>query len=267
MSYDLHSVARQYVDKRFPRATQQERDKIVADWVGKMVASRSIVKDLEKRAGTIYGKKILDAGCGNGGVSIAIAEQGGIPTGVEIERELYDIAKLHASEYGKPIEFLLYDGRILPLESEVFDGAISVSVLEHTYDPVLYLQEILRVTKPGGFLYLAFPNRLWPKETHTGIWFLTYFPRQWMSMIVSWLGRNPLEDNNLHFYTYRDLNKMLGEACQSNYHWAILPEAGTSQSGVKFALKKLLFLLGVPHRALLPHIMVILKKVECQEKR
>ena len=40
-----------------------------------------------------------------------------------------------------------------------FDLAYSYHVLEHVPDPDAVLREITRVLKPGGFLYIGFPNK------------------------------------------------------------------------------------------------------------
>ncbi len=256
----FEEITKKYVYSRYPRATVPEKEKYVRDWLKKVEVSRSIVKDFVKRIGDVKGKKVLDAGCGNGGMSIAFYEAGAIPTGVEVEKELYDIAHVHAQSYSANINFVLYDGTILPLQSNTYDSAISVSVLEHTTDPVLYLQEILRVMKPGGSLYLAFPNKLWPKETHTGLWFLTYLPLFLIKKVIKLFNRNPLEDNNLHFYNYWNMKKMIIEAQDGAYKWVIVPETGETYNKVKKAVKKVLELFGLSYKMFLPHVSVILRK-------
>lgn len=262
MPFEIVAVAEDYINKRYPRASLPERQKYIKDWTNKVEAAQGIVKDFAERVGDPKGKKILDAGCGNGGISIAFAKAGARPVGVEIEEELHLVSLKHADAHQVHIESVLYDGNKLPFKDDYFDSAVSVSVLEHTSDPVLYLQEILRVVKPGGKLYLAFPNKLWPKETHTQIWFLTYFPKPMRPLVIKWLNRNPLEDNNLHFYSYRDLDKMLSLASDRTYKWEIVEETGQTANRLKILIKKILNLIGVPYKSLLSHVSVILKKTD-----
>lgn len=246
--------------KRFGRASLPEKEKIVRDWVNKIPDSQALVKDFKERVGDPSGKKILDAGFGNGGVSIAFAMAGAEMSGVDIEKELYEIAKLHAKAYGVEVKFFLYDGQKLPFADEVFDYAISVSVLEHTTSPEMYLSEILRVTKPQGRCYLAFPNKLWPKETHTGVWFLTYLPAFLRPLMLRLLKRNPLAENNLHFYTYFDLKRLISCVRAGSFSWQIVSEPGKARSGVKKVIKKTLGRFGLSYKVFLSHILVILEK-------
>lgn len=265
MTFSIEPIAREYVYRRFSHASIPEKEKIINDWKEKIEDSQALVRDFTERVGPVRGKKILDAGSGPGGVSIAFALAGADVSGVDIEKELHDISIEHAKAYNlspSSAQFFLYDGDTLPFADDTFDYAVSVSVLEHTTDPVLYLSEILRVTKPGGRCYLAFPNKLWPKETHTQIWFLTYLPAFMRPAVIRFLERNPLEENNLHFYTYFSLQRMLRKIRlhSSSSWWNIVPEIGKTHSGVKKIIKNILGTCGISYKAFLSHVLVILVK-------
>lgn len=261
MKFPIDEISRQYLKERYPRATEAEREKYVRDWSVKIEKSQGILKDFELRIGSVGGKKILDCGSGIGGTAIVFADSGADVTGVEVERELHDIA-IKQGEFSKSkAKFILYDGNVLPLNDHSFDSAISVSVLEHTSDPKLYINEILRVLKPGGKLYLAFPNRLWPKETHTGLWLVTYLPLFLIDRVVRLFGRNPLEDNNLHFYTYWSLLKFIKPIIGQKHYFKIIKEGGRSKNLLKLSIRKILRLFGLSYKAFLPHVSVVLEKV------
>jgi SAM-dependent methyltransferase len=53
-------------------------------------------------------------------------------------------------------------GGALPLADEVADLVLLVEVIEHLTDPASVLQEIRRVLRPGGRLFLTTPNYQWP---------------------------------------------------------------------------------------------------------
>jgi len=49
------------------------------------------------------------------------------------------------------------DAKHLPFPDETFDAVCSDQVLEHVFDPSSVVAEMLRVTKPGGLIYVAAP--------------------------------------------------------------------------------------------------------------
>ncbi len=60
-------------------------------------------------------------------------------------------------------DLILYDGKIIPFESNLFDGALCIEVLEHSKNPNLLLSEISRILKPKSTLLLTIP---WSARRH-----------------------------------------------------------------------------------------------------
>ncbi|MBI1745190.1 MAG: methyltransferase domain-containing protein [Acidobacteria bacterium] len=52
---------------------------------------------------------------------------------------------------------LVADGHCLPFVDESFDGVVVQSVLQHTREPKVVVDEILRVLRPGGCVYSEIP--------------------------------------------------------------------------------------------------------------
>ena len=65
----------------------------------------------------------------------------------------------------------------LPFEPASFDIVLSNHVIEHVQNQQLHLDEVLRVLKPGGILYLATPNRYWITDPHYRLPFINWLPR------------------------------------------------------------------------------------------
>lgn len=67
-----------------------------------------------------------------------------------------DMSWQHRGKYGDiDLAGDLYD---IPLKNDTFDAVINVEVLEHLREPARALEEIFRVMRPGGKLYLIAPQ-------------------------------------------------------------------------------------------------------------
>jgi ubiquinone/menaquinone biosynthesis C-methylase UbiE len=53
-------------------------------------------------------------------------------------------------------------------------------VVEHIPSQKSHIDEIVRVVKPGGAIYLATPNKLWVRDPHYKLPFISWLPR-WAS--------------------------------------------------------------------------------------
>lgn len=63
------------------------------------------------------------------------------------------------NDYQSQTDFVLYNGLIIPLPGEKFDKIFTVNTLYFWEKPVLFLNEIHRVLKPGGNLCVAFVTK------------------------------------------------------------------------------------------------------------
>ncbi|CAH1655455.1 Replicative DNA helicase [Hyphomicrobiales bacterium] len=90
-----------------------------------LAKKRHIMGKLDLQAG----QRVLDIGCGWGGMALSIAgETGASVTGITLSEEQLAIAKQRGAESGLPVEFRLQDYRQL---SEPFDRIVSVGMFEH----------------------------------------------------------------------------------------------------------------------------------------
>ncbi|NLU69238.1 class I SAM-dependent methyltransferase [Streptomyces sp. HNM0574] len=76
-----------------------------------------------------------------------------------------DPRELHAHGPG-PDGAVIADGYLLPLADGAADVCFSSNVLEHVADPPTFLSEMVRVTRPGGLIYVAFTNWYSPWGGH-----------------------------------------------------------------------------------------------------
>ena len=68
------------------------------------------------------------------------------------------VKKLNYNYKGLDIQDLNFEFDKLPFESNSVDIVVSLAVIEHISNPNLFLSEIYRVLKQGGFVYLSTPN-------------------------------------------------------------------------------------------------------------
>jgi len=98
------------------------------------------------------GGKALDVGCGVGQVLARLQQQGYEAYGVDVSKPNIE----RASKISPRAR--LYDGKKLPFNSDYFDSAGALNVLEHVEEPEQFIYELVRVVKPGGKIVLSSPN-------------------------------------------------------------------------------------------------------------
>lgn len=104
--------------------------------------------------------KVLDSGCGLGGVSIALAKVSDNISfhGITISAVQKKIAdeNIRAAGLGKRILITTGDYHQLTnyFEPNFFDSAIFSDTLGHSPDPAKVLQEVYQVLRPGGKIYI-----------------------------------------------------------------------------------------------------------------
>lgn len=108
----------------------------------------------------LFGKKVLDVGCGGGILSESIAKQGAEVLGIDMGKEPLQVARLHALEQGVSLEY-----RQIPVEQlaeeqpESFDVVTCMEMLEHVPDPASIVLACARLVKPGGKLFFSTINK------------------------------------------------------------------------------------------------------------
>ena len=117
--------------------------------------SAKVIAFLE-RAGVRTTGRVLDAGCGGGGMPLSLAEEALEVVGIDPFNRFGDAAVRLARERGvRNLRFALADGMALPFRAGIFDLVLSHAVIEHVADAPLYLRECARVVAPGGRIYLS----------------------------------------------------------------------------------------------------------------
>ena len=118
-------------------------------------------------AGITHLGRVLDDGCGGGGMSVSFAEEAQTVVAIDLADRFRDAGTRLAAEMGGPKpRFSRADGTVLPFRDASFDLVISHAVIEHVKNPGAYLREARRVLRPGGRLFLETAPYLSPTGVH-----------------------------------------------------------------------------------------------------
>jgi ubiquinone/menaquinone biosynthesis C-methylase UbiE len=114
-----------------------------------------LIRELVPRDG-----RVLDYGCGWGGFSKMLEEQGNPVVGIDLDDNEIDICRL---VWGESERLSFKRAAITELDDASFDCVVSNEVIEHVHNAGTYLAEINRVLRPGGLLVISLPNVMTPR--------------------------------------------------------------------------------------------------------
>jgi len=99
-------------------------------------------------------RKVLDVGCGEGSRLNVLLPSDQAGWGVDINSQAIRLARRRYPRH----HFSTTTPDRLPFPPGSFDLVYSAFVLEHTNDPQIFLDEIIRVCAPGGLVVILAPN-------------------------------------------------------------------------------------------------------------
>lgn len=156
---DVLTANRDYYDKVAEDYRQNERyaysDQIVRD-VLRVLKQYSF--SLKER------KKFLDFGCGSGFLSEIVHEHKLFESSLGVDISTSQVELFNKKFHSDKFKAVIADITRLPCGDNTFDMAGCYSVLHHIVDYEKVVEEVTRVLKPNGILYVDFePNRKFRK--------------------------------------------------------------------------------------------------------
>lgn len=149
-----------------------------------------IVKYLYSRGISLNEKLIVDLGCGLGGYTKKFNSLGADPIGLD----------LNVSYLPSTLKRVTANALTTPFKENKFDFIFCASLIEHVPNPRILISEILRITKPEGFVYISYPPFYSPNGGHQfapfhlfgerfAIWYFSRFKQisnsDWRDNIIS----------------------------------------------------------------------------------
>ena len=151
---------------------QERRGHAVLDLPSRDLKAMKIARLLGRdRSGPC--KRLLEIGCGSGGISHWFGTAGAMGWDVDA----VDVEDVRLTREG--YRFTRVDGVRLPFAGGSFDVVLSNHVIEHVGDEQAqreHLREVCRVLCGDGVAYLAVPNRWMLVEPHFKLPFLSWLP-------------------------------------------------------------------------------------------
>lgn len=178
---------------------------------------------IQQRADGVFGKKILDVGCGGGILAESMAREGADVTGLDMGAEPLQVARLHSLETGIKVTYVQETVEQHANEhAGLYDIVTCMEMLEHVPAPRSVVLACAKLVKPGGHVFFSTINRnnkAWlmavigaeyvlkmvPKGTHD----VKKFIRP--SELIGWIDETPLRERHmigLHYNPVTDHFKL-----------------------------------------------------------
>jgi 2-polyprenyl-6-hydroxyphenyl methylase / 3-demethylubiquinone-9 3-methyltransferase len=146
----------------------------------------------------LQGLKILDIGCGAGILSEPLARLGAFMTSIDPARRNIEVAKDHAAKANLAIDYRCISAEELSSGGALFDTVLAMEVIEHVRDLVRFLNQAVKMVRPGGMFVAATLNRTWKSFA---------FAIVGAEYVLHWVPRGTHNWN--HFVTPQELAKGL----------------------------------------------------------
>jgi len=115
---------------------------------------------LERLAGGLAGKRIVDVGCGGGILAEAMALQGAQVVGIDLSERALKVARLHGMEVASSVDYRYVSAEDLArAEPESFDVVTCMEMLEHVPEPASIVAACARLARKGGHVFFSTINR------------------------------------------------------------------------------------------------------------
>jgi 2-polyprenyl-6-hydroxyphenyl methylase/3-demethylubiquinone-9 3-methyltransferase len=115
---------------------------------------------IERVAGGIAGKRVLDVGCGGGLLSEGMAMRGAQVLGIDLSERALRVAKLHQLESGVELAYRNVSAEALAAETPAaYDVVTCLELIEHVPDPASIVRACATLAVDGGIIAFSTLNR------------------------------------------------------------------------------------------------------------
>lgn len=164
------------------------------------------LKKILELALPVKNKIILDIGCSTGYLGSILEKKGAKVIGIDISQKAIKKAKKVLTD----AKVLDLNSQKLPFTSSSIDAVIASEIIEHLFQPLLFLKEAKRVLKTNGIFIVTTPNFLyWGNRIN------------FMKGTFGYTREGVFDEGHIHFYTHetlvQDLSKSGFEVVEENH--------------------------------------------------
>jgi 2-polyprenyl-3-methyl-5-hydroxy-6-metoxy-1,4-benzoquinol methylase len=148
--------------------------------------------------GMVKPGKILDIGCGNGGLSAALIRHGNTVISQDISENMLSLTRRMLNRYNLPVSGVRLGEVQTIKEISYFDSVIALDIIEHIENDVGALKKMRESLKSNGTLVLSAPALSWlygPKDREVG-----HFRRYNRKILLSVLEGAGFEIESVRFW-------------------------------------------------------------------
>ena len=160
----------------------------------KTFSSKIFDEILSKIQFNFKNKKTLVNGCGTGGELIyALSVLNADAYGIEPNEKALEICNMKAQLFGIDKERVINAvAENLPFEDNTFDFIFCYTVIEHVQNVEMAIEEMIRVTKKNGYIYINAPDYRQFTERHYKVHLPMFLPK-WINKIFLRLQGRPTD--------------------------------------------------------------------------
>lgn len=186
---------------------------------------------ITERAGGLFGKTVLDVGCGGGILSESMARAGANVTGLDMGAEPLQVARLHALESGVSVDYVQETVEDHAAKHpQKYDVVTCMEMLEHVPDPASVVTACAQLVKPGGHVFFSTLNRngkSWLMAVVSAEYILRMVPKGTHDIkkfikpaeLLRWVDETPLQERHMTGLHFNPLTNRfsLGPGVDVNY--------------------------------------------------
>jgi len=155
-------------------------------WQNSQARNQELISRFQELALIGYkGGRVLDLGCGTGGLGELIGDSVTRYVGAD-----YNWSVLQFGDPTPHRDFVNCDGAVLPFSDGAFDVVFAFDVIEHLVGgkphQLRFLSELKRILSPLGMILLTTPNFWYPYDAHSQLRFPQYLPTRLADRYIRW---------------------------------------------------------------------------------